>query len=739
MDELNVLKIDGVISNIIFKNEDNGYCVAAAQLIDGGEVVIVGTMPFLGESETISAVGNFINHPEYGSQFAISSYERTLPADLNGICTYLSSKTIKGIGPKTARQIVDLFGKDSFDVIANQPEKLCKIRGISLEKARDISASFAKQNIMRMVLEFLIRYHLPLYHGAGIYQSYGENSINILHSNPYVLCDEKYGLGFNTVDDIARELEILDESPVRIRAALLYELSFNLQSGHVFIPRDKLLEITNRLCGVSTELIEHELAELCELGDIVSDIVAEREMCYLSEYYKFESSIAGEIHRLAEMHLMCPPDFEKVFKKIQKDLNIEYAEKQAAALRAPFEYGICVITGGPGTGKTTAIQGLIKLFEHYKMDVLMAAPTGRAAKRITELCGVEAKTIHRLLEAKFSKDEGTMFFNRNNQNPLDTDVLIVDESSMIDMKLASSIFNALKPHTRIVFVGDKDQLPPVGAGTFFSDLVSSKHINSTILSYIFRQAGGSDIVSCAHMINAGEIPQLQKNTNDFFFSSASFSKFAIDTIVSLITQRIPKTFGIEKQDIQLITPTRQMSCGTVSLNNVLQDALNPPAAGKSEVRFGPVIFRDGDRVMQTRNNYDVLWVKPQTGEAGTGIFNGDCGNITHIDKKQGVLTINFEDRDADYSFDELGQIEHAYAITAHKAQGSEYEAVILPLFDVPERLQNRSILYTAVTRAKKLLIIVGKQDIVANMIASNNKNRRYGALKHRIRWEFEND
>lgn len=735
----NLTEVKGTVSNIIYKNEENGYCVANLELDDGGETVIVGTMPFLGVAEYISAYGSYINHSEYGMQFSVAVFDRKLPMGLKGICDYLSSRTIKGIGPKTARLIVEEFGAESFDVIASEPDKLCKIRGISREKAYEMSYSFNQQNTMRMILDFLIKHELPIMFASGLYQEYGEHTIKILSDNPYVLCKERFGLSFDRCDNVAKSIGIEDESPIRLRAAILYELTFNLQSGHVFIPEEKLISITHSLCKGSFERIREELTYLYEVYDVVKDVISGKEISYLRDYHSYENYVAQSVVRLAKMRLAKPSDFEKVCGNIQANMSIALEEEQKNALEAPFTHGISVITGGPGTGKTTTILGLIKLFEHYKMEVFLAAPTGRAAKRMTELCGFEAKTIHRLLEGTFSKEEGIMRFKRNIDNPLEAEVLIIDEGSMVDMKLAASIFYAIKPHTRVIFVGDKDQLPPVGSGTFFSDIVESKYVYSTKLNYVFRQGEGSKIVENAHYINKGMYPVLSENKGDFYFASCKSAKSATENIVSLMCKRIPKAFGIESKDIQVICPTRQMSCGTVMLNKLLQMALNPPVSLTNEVRYGSAVFRKNDRVMQTENNYDVLWVKPDTGEAGTGIFNGDTGIITDIDKSSGVMSILFDDKVIAYSFDELGQVEHAYAITVHKSQGSEYEAVILPLFEMPDRLANRSILYTAVTRAKKLLIIVGREQVVFNMVDSNNKNRRYGALKSRIKAYYENN
>ncbi|MBR4880124.1 MAG: ATP-dependent RecD-like DNA helicase [Clostridia bacterium] len=734
----NLIEIRGTVTNIIYRNEENGYCVANIELDDGGETVIVGTMPFLGAAEYISAQGNYTNHSEYGMQFAVVVVDRKLPSGLRGMYDYLSSKTVKGIGPKTARLIVDEFGEQTFYILANHPEELCKIKGISREKAFEMSYSFNQQNTMRLILDFLLKHELPLKLAAGIYSEFGEHSLKILTDNPYLLCSERFEVTFDKADEIAKKLSIGPQSAIRLRAALLYELNFNLQSGHVFIPENKLLDITHMLCDGDYFRLRQELEYLYEAGEVVRDVVADKVISYLRNYHTYENFVAESIVRLSKMTLVKPADFEKRCNDIQSSLSIKLNEEQIEALSAPFEHGISVITGGPGTGKTTTIQGLIRLFDHYGMTIALAAPTGRAAKRMTELCGVEAKTVHRLLEGTYSQKEGVMRFMRNLENPLDIDVLIVDEGSMVDMKLASSIFYALKHHTRVVFVGDKDQLPPVGSGTFFSDIVESKYVHSIKLSYVFRQGNGSEIVENAHYINAGLYPDLAKNKGDFYFASVMGTRAATDNIVSLMAERIPRAFGIPPENIQVITPTRQLRCGTHALNKLLQHALNPVKIISKEIRYGSVVFRLNDRVMQIKNNYDIVWVNPDTGEIGTGVFNGDTGIVSDIDKGAGILTVVFDEKEVNYSFDELNQIEHAYAITVHKSQGSEYDAVILPIYEIPERLMNRSILYTAITRAKKLLVIVGDEEYVHQMVDSNNKNKRYSALKTRIRYYYEN-
>ena len=509
-------------------------------------------------------------------------------------------------------------------------------------------------------------------------------------------------------------------------------LSFNLQSGHTFLPEDKLLTVAASLIGMPEARMAEQLQELEAAGKVCRDVVAGHDVWYLSYIHRQERFVAEELYRLWQLPLRAPRDLEKAMDRQAKKRNMEYAPLQQEAIAMPFTAGISLITGGPGTGKTTALLTLIDLLEEYGMQVLLCAPTGRAAKRMSQLCQREAKTLHRLLEAGFD-ESGRMAFQRKRENPLDCDVVVVDEASMLDLALAAALLDALKPHTRLVLVGDADQLPPVGAGSLFSDLLACKGIARVCLTQVFRQAQDSEIILNAHLINAGEVPALRRNTGDFYFSSAASSDSAIQTVVSLMTHRIPNYFGIETGDIQVICPSRQMACGTVNLNKLLQEALNPPSANKKETNFGAATFREGDRVMQIRNNYDMLWQYADTGEVGTGIYNGDTGTIVALDPAARVLTVRFDDREAEYPFEQLGELEHAYAVTAHKSQGSEYEAVIIPVYAAPERLLSRNLLYTAVTRAKRLLVLVGREEMVRQMIDTPNRNRRYCGLKTRVR------
>lgn len=725
-------QITGEVESVIFQNEENGYTVARVLCDDGQVLTVVGILPCLGAGERLSAEGTMGSHPQHGPQFQVESYYRELPEEEEGIYAYLASRTVKGIGPKTAQALVDRFGADTFRVLAEEPELLTQIRGISRDKAKVMQNAFLRLNAMRMLLEFLLRYQLPPAFAAPLSRQYGEFAVERVQEDPYLLCGEDYNLDFAQADHLAQEFGIDGENETRLSAALLYVLTYNLQSGHTFLPREKLLTVAASLVGMDEDRMALQLEALEHSGKISPDLVAGHEVRYLAHIRHQERFVAQEICRLWQMSLHPPRDLERAMDRQAKNRGMDYAPLQQEAIAMPFRSALSLITGGPGTGKTTALLTLIDLLEEYGMQVMLAAPTGRAAKRMSQLCQREAKTLHRLLEAGFDQN-GRMAFQRKRENPLECDVVVVDEASMLDLSLAAALLDALKPHTRLVLVGDADQLPPVGAGSLFSDLLACDAIPRVCLTQVFRQAQDSNIILNAHCINRGELPPLRHSTGDFYFSSADRADNAIQTVVSLMTHRIPGYFGIDTRDIQVICPSRQMACGTVNLNKLLQEALNPPAAHKKETAFGTATFRLGDRVMQIRNNYDMLWQRIDTGEVGTGVYNGDTGEIVQLDPAARLLTVRFDDREAEYPFEQLGELEHAYAVTAHKSQGSEFDAVIIPVYAAPERLLSRNLLYTAVTRAKRLLVLVGREEMVQQMIATPNRNRRYCGLKTRVR------
>lgn len=724
--------LEGVICDIIYKNDENGYTVARAELDDGGEITVVGAMPFLGVGEHISATGSYTVHPQHGPQFQVESYLREMPADVAGIYAYLASKTVKGIGPKTAKLIVERFGMETFDVLAEMPHRLAEIRGITLDKAKAIQTEFLRLNAMRMLLEFLVMHNLPTHFAAGLTASYGDRAAEMVEKDPYMLCEEPFLLPFDRADELAGSLGIAEDSALRLEAGLLYVLTFNLQAGHTFVPLEKLIPTAARLLDWQEEALYPHFGNLLDKEKAVCEEVRGRDVVYLQHIHRQERYVANEVARLAQRKLLPPPDLEKNLKKQAERQGMEYAEKQKEAICLPFCSAVSLITGGPGTGKTTALKTMIALLKNYGLNTLLAAPTGRAAKRMSQLCGEEAKTIHRLLEPMFDK-AGNLCFKKNSRDPLNADVIIVDESSMLELSLAASLLEAMPLHGRLVLVGDADQLPPVGAGSFFADLLAVEAVPRVKLTEIFRQAQGSDIVVNAHRFNRGELPNLRKNDGDFFFSVSRSAESTVDSVVSLMTQRIPGHFGIPREEIQVICPSRQGMCGTENLNRLLQNALNPASPDKGEARFGEVIFRTGDRVMQIRNNYDRVWKRIDPAESGTGVYNGDTGIIVLCDRSARLLIVRFDDREADYDFDDLNELEHAYAVTAHKSQGSEYAAVIIPVFSAPQRLLSRNLLYTAVTRARRLLVMVGREEMVRQMVDTPNATRRYSALRWRVK------
>ncbi|MBQ7491102.1 MAG: ATP-dependent RecD-like DNA helicase [Clostridia bacterium] len=730
--------LEGVVESIIFKNEENGYTVARVLLDEGGAATLVGTLPCLGAGEHVSAVGTYSVHPQHGLQFQAESYLREMPVDEEGIYAYLASRVVKGVGPKTAELIVDRFGEETFDVLASDPERLAQVKGITPARAREIQTDFLRLHAVRRLLELLTEYRLPTWFAAGLTAAYGDRAADAVRENPFLLCDEPYLLSFQQADEAAAQLGIGEDDAVRLEAGIRYVLEFNLQAGHTFLPQDKLMETASALLRREPGWLASHLEDLIGRGALVRETLRGRDVIYLREIWRQEDYAAKAVCRLASMRLAPPPNLQKILEKKERESGLCYAEKQREAIAMPFSNGLTLITGGPGTGKTTALMTMIEIFSAYGLKTLLAAPTGRAAKRMSELCNQEAKTIHRLLEPAFDR-AGRMVFQKNASDPLQGDVVVVDESSMLELSLATSLLEALPPHARLVLVGDADQLPPVGAGSFFADLLRVEAIPQVRLTEIFRQAQGSDIVVNAHSFNRGEVPSLRKNDGDFYFSAARGAEQTLETVVSLMARRIPEHFGIPREEIQVICPSRQGLCGTENLNRRLQEALNPPAEDKGEAVIGETAFRTGDRVMQIRNDYDRMWKRLDPAETGTGVYNGDTGIVTLIDRSARMMIVRFDDKVADYSFDELPELELAYAITAHKAQGSEYAAVVIPVFSAPQRLLSRNLLYTAVTRAKHLLVMVGREETVAQMAAQANAHRRYSALRLRVKEALQED
>lgn len=748
----NYIQISGTVKAVLFQNEDNGYTVIKLEDTDGQQFTAVGCLPYVNVGEQLILNGEFTKHATYGEQFKAEWAERSLPSGADEIYEFLSSRAIKGVGPATATLIVSQFGAAALKVIENEPERLAEIRGLSLKKAREISEAFKKQIGIRRLVEFLSNYNIKPAVAVRLYRVYGEKALELLHENPYIIAGEHIGGGFNEADVLALNMGFDSDSIQRTAAALIYELRYNSRNGHTFIPVSGLVEATSQLIEVSAEPIEEALEVLFDSGELVRSTVANRDACYIFSYYEAEVYVSETIKTMAADKLDPPKDVDRIISAIEGEMDVSYADMQLHSLKAAAENRIMVLTGGPGTGKTTTVRGIVAMFEKLGLDTQLAAPTGRAAKRMSELTGREASTVHRLLEAGFPLDGEELIFRRDESEPLKCDALILDECSMVDICLFEALLKALPEGCRLVMVGDADQLPSVGPGFVFNDIIRSGIVETVRLTEIFRQMAQSRIVANAHMINRGDYPELKGNTSDsdFFFLSRNDPKSLISTIVELCSQRLPNKMGIPCGDIQVLSPTRRGEVGTRNLNIVLQRALNPPSDHKKEKNYGEIVFRQGDRVMQIRNNYDIIWRKPQKIDYsddnnslpkltmgdnlpwGTGVFNGDIGVITAIDADNETLSVLFDDRLADYGFDMLSELEHAYAMTVHKSQGSEYRVVVLVTLEGPPQLMSRTVLYTAVTRARELLISVGSDGTFYRMIDNHKVTRRFSGLRARL-------
>lgn len=722
--------INGTIEHITFTNPSNGYTVAVLKN-DDGAFTVVGNMPFLNEGDGVELRGSFTSHPVYGEQFKVDYCERMAPEGAAAILTYLSSGAIKGVGPATARLIVERFGEESLEIISKQPETLACIKGISLQKARQIGEEYAKQFSVRDIMLYLSKFKITPEEALKIFKVLGENTISALEKNPYILCDDEIGFSFIRAEEIASFFPGARESDYRTTAGIIFVLKHNLNNGHTCLPKDKLLNTSRLMLGIPEEQCAEVCDALCASLKLRSEILDGESFIFLPDYYASEEFCAARISVL----LKNPPpkqfaaDIEIDF--VEKSDGIKYEPLQKQAIKSSIENGIMVLTGGPGTGKTTTLNAIIKILENKKLDIALCAPTGRAAKRMSELTGHEAKTIHRLLEVEWNEDD-KQTFARNEKNPLDCDVLIVDEMSMVDIKLFESLLRAIRIGCRIILVGDADQLPSVGAGNVLHDILLSGAVPSICLKRVFRQAMESLIIANAHAIICGDRPVLNDKKSDFFMLEENNPTAAAELIRSLCTERLPAAYGFSpKNNIQVLCPSKMMELGSVNINNILQDRLNPPGKNKKQLHFKGGCLREGDKVMQIKNNYDILWTC-DSGETGSGVFNGDVGVLEKIDLFNGIFYIRFDDRLATYYSEHLKEIELAYAMTIHKSQGSEFECVVIPLLDAPKKLLYRNLLYTAVTRAKKILIIVGSSSTVISMVNNNRKTLRYTSLKNKL-------
>ncbi len=716
-------KIEGVVEHIVYTNPENGYTVC---LIDcnGEPVTAVGLLPSTVEGERLIAKGGWTNHPSFGKQFRIESYEKQLPDGVDGIYKFLSSGYIKGLGPVNAMRLVEKYGEDSFSVLSDHPEWLAEFKGISRKRALEIGEDFKLKFGMRDVIMFCSKYFGTAI-CTKIYKRYGGAAVDLIKSNPYMLCDDIVGIGFERVDKMAMELEFPADAPERVKSFIKHVLSvaaFN--GGHCYLPADEVIETTARSLEIEPMYAESCMLELSKIGQLYLG----SGRCALKLYHEAERFVAQKLASMARCELPFRlTDIDQSIKFLEEKYDIEYAANQKRAIKYATSNGVTVVTGGPGTGKTTVIKAILEVFSASGISFKLCAPTGRAAKRMSEASGHKAKTIHRLLETKYNS-KGEQIFIHDSHNPLPYNAIIVDEVSMVDVLLMESLLRAVRDGCYLILIGDSDQLPPVGAGNVLSDIIASRVFPVIRLNEIFRQARESLIVVNAHSINAGELPELGNKKKDFFFLEKQDGEELSQLISQLCKTRLPASYGIDpKADIQIITPTRKGPMGTAALNVLLQEALNPKEKGKAECKIGSIIYREGDKIMQTRNNYDIPWT--QDGIDGVGVFNGDIGIIKKLNLHDQSAIIKFDDRIAEYDFSMFEDVEHAYAVTVHKSQGSEYPFVIIPFFDFPPMLMYRSLLYTGVTRAKQMFIGVGKPQKLMQMVANDRKQQRNTTLR----------
>ena len=723
---------EGTVHSVIFQNAENGYTVLRLLTEEGEVVTVVGCIPCAAPGEHLAVAGVWENHPQHGTQLRAVELERSLPEDEDEIICYLSSGVCKGVGPATAQRIVDRFGAQALDILEREPERLTTLKGITAKKAQEIAESFRRHMGLRRLMAFLARYQLPPVLAMQLRRQYGDAALEKVQENPYLLSGDACGVAFSVTDEIALGMGIDPDSRQRLQAAVTFELSHNENNGgHVFLPRDKLIGATAQLLSCGTEQVEEALDQLLERGAVVQERVANVEACYLRRLWEAERSACARLLGLLASPADTSGQAAQAVEEIQRRQGITYAPMQRQAVELVARQGVVILTGGPGTGKTTAVRGIVALLEKMGLDILLAAPTGRAAKRMSELTGREAQTIHRMLGMSWSESTGEVTFTKSEKEPLEADAVILDEMSMVDLTLFDALLRALRPGTRLVLVGDADQLPSVGAGNVFSDLIRSGKVETVFLREVFRQASESAIIRNAHAVNLGQPPQLTNDQGDFFFLCRRDPERVVSTVVELCGSRLPEKMGIPADQIQVLTPTRKGPTGTINLNRCLQAALNPPAEDKRELVWGERLFREGDRIMQTRNDYDVVWEKSD-GTVGTGMFNGDVGKILKIDPSGEWLEVDFDGRSAVYGAEQLSQIDLAYAQTVHKAQGSEYRCVVLAAMPAAQSLMVRGVLYTALTRAKELLIVVGDDAAIRAMAANDRRQKRYSGLRWRL-------
>lgn len=720
------VELSGSVEDVIYKNADNGYTVINLGC-DDGLIPVVGTLGDVNEGERLNLRGGWITSQKYGRQFKAAMCERSMPQTETEIAAYLGSGVIKGLGPAIAKRIVKAFGTEALDIIDNDCMKLTAINGISSDKALYISNEYHKITGVNEVIKFLGEYNFGPAHAISVWSAFEHDSIKQIKTNPYILCTSGIDIDFRSVDRMAADLGFDAENSDRVRAGIVYVLHENANAGHTCLPTEKLRESVCDNLGIERRQFESCLDDCEEKDWIVRITLGKREFVYLPEYYLAETYIAKKLAFMIRTSAQYEKDYSDEIRGVEFSENIQYEDLQRAAISACLTGSVFILTGGPGTGKTTTLNGVIKILKAHKKRILLCAPTGRAAKRMSDLTGEPARTIHRLLEVDYTA-KGELKFKRNETNPLPADVVIADEMSMVDALLMCSLVRAIKPTSKFIMVGDSNQLPSVGAGNVLKDLIASHYIPSVELKEIFRQAAQSLIVTNAHRIVKGEFPVLDDRQNDFFFMNKPNESEIAGLVIQLTKQRLPDTYGFSPiDDIQVLCPTKMGAAGTRELNKQLQLALNPPSQNKAELKFFDVIFRTGDKVMQTKNDYDVLWTK--NNEKGSGIFNGDIGIIRAVDRFSQNVTIDFEGRMAIYTSEMLRKLEHAYAITIHKSQGSEYDAVIIPITGFTQNLLYRNLLYTGVTRAKKMIIVIGTKQLVKTMVDNDRKMLRYSLLR----------
>lgn len=730
-------EIKGTIEEITFRNEQNGFTVLELD-VDDEPVIAVGVLPSVNAGEDVHMYGRWTTHPKFGRQFSAESCETTMPSGATAILRYLSSGAVKGIGPSTATKIVETFGDRTLEIIENQPIRLAEIRGISKIKAEQIAEDFRSHFGLREAMIFMGKYKINPNDALAVWKRFGVGCVEMIKDDPYILCAEGLNIGFEKADAIARSMEKPVDSGRRITAGINHVLAHNLGNGHTCLPKHKLIDVAAGLLDLDRDAVAEELEAAIDDSDFMQDELDGQQFIFLPYIYQAELYCAGRIATMA----VCPAEpiknYQRQMDLIESMTGINYDEHQLEAIDAAMSKGLLVLTGGPGTGKTTTLNAIIELLEIYGNKVAIAAPTGRAAKRITEITGHEAKTIHRLLEVEWGEND-TQSFARNDKNPLECDALIVDELSMTDILLFQNLLRAVKFGCRLVLVGDSDQLPSVGAGNVLGDLIKSGRVPVVALTEVFRQAQKSAIIMNAHRIVNGEMPQLDLLDNDFFFLPMREKEKISQTISDLCFTRLPDAYGFNPlKDIQVLCPSRKGELGTVELNKVLQQRFNPQHQKRPEIKINGVTFRQGDKIMQVKNNYNVEWTKDD-GNEGTGIYNGDVGMLEEIDKLHGLLKVRFDDRVALYSTDNADELEHAYAITVHKSQGSEFPAVIIPMYPMAPQLCYRNLLYTAVTRAKSILIMVGHKQVAVQMVRNQKKTLRYSALDVFLRRDVTED